>query len=123
MKEFGFEECPSFPGVSARILRSAQITLNYQDENLVEKEEVFSDFAARVVQHELNHLEGKTIVHYDISKGDFIFDQEKGLDDDLSEKDINYFEYLGKKINTYDEERKKKKASMRFKRGGKSSLI
>lgn len=98
-------------------MRSTQITLNYLDESLLEREELFSEFAARVVQHELQHLDGQTILHYKVSRGDYTFAQEKGLTDDLTEQDAKYFEYLGKKIEKIDDDRKKR--AVQVKRGGK----
>ena len=52
------EGCLSIPSVDADIKRPKTITVRYFDENLEEKEEVFDDFAARMVQHEMDHLDG-----------------------------------------------------------------
>lgn len=52
------EGCLSIPSVDADIKRPKQITVRYFDENLEEKEETFDDFASRMVQHELDHLDG-----------------------------------------------------------------
>ena len=52
------EGCLSIPGVDADIKRPKTITVRYFDENLEEKEETFDNFAARMVQHELDHLDG-----------------------------------------------------------------
>ena len=52
------EGCLSIPGVDADIKRPKRITVRYFDENLEEKEETFDNFAARMVQHELDHLDG-----------------------------------------------------------------
>ena len=52
------EGCLSIPGVDADIKRPKIITVRYFDENLEEKEETFDNFAARMVQHELDHLDG-----------------------------------------------------------------
>ena len=52
------EGCLSIPNVDADIRRPKTITVRYFDENLEEKEEVFDDFAARMIQHEMDHLDG-----------------------------------------------------------------
>ena len=52
------EGCLSIPNVDADIKRPKTITVHYFDENLEEKEETFDDFAARMIQHEMDHLDG-----------------------------------------------------------------
>ena len=56
------EGCLSLPGVHEKVDRSKQIRITYLDENLQEQDEVISDFAARVVQHEYEHLEGHVFI-------------------------------------------------------------
>ncbi|WP_417887220.1 peptide deformylase [Zunongwangia sp.] len=57
--EWAFSEgCLSIPDVREDIFRKPQITIEYLDENLEEHREVFSGLAARVVQHEYDHIEG-----------------------------------------------------------------
>jgi len=52
------EGCLSFPGIRVEIERATRIVLSYQDENLQQHTEEFHDFLARVIQHELDHLNG-----------------------------------------------------------------
>lgn len=52
------EGCLSLPGLSENVRRSVSVKIRYFDENWNEKEEVFTDFPARAVQHEYDHLEG-----------------------------------------------------------------
>jgi len=52
------EGCLSIPNVDADIVRPKVIKVRYLDKNLEEKEEEFDNFAARMLQHELDHLEG-----------------------------------------------------------------
>ena len=42
----------------ANVKRHAQITINYLDENFQEKTETYSGMAARIIQHEYDHIEG-----------------------------------------------------------------
>ena len=46
------------PGLSGEVVRPNSIKIKYCDENFVEYDEVFTGFAARVIQHEYDHLEG-----------------------------------------------------------------
>jgi peptide deformylase len=45
------------PGISENVVRPTTIRIRYQDENFVEHEEEYSGFAARILQHEYDHLE------------------------------------------------------------------
>ncbi|MGI4743277.1 MAG: peptide deformylase [Janthinobacterium lividum] len=57
--EWGFEEgCLSIPGVRELVQRCPDIVLRYEDENRQVHEEAFSGMAARIIQHEYDHLEG-----------------------------------------------------------------
>lgn len=53
------EGCLSLPDIHENVVRSAEIKIKYQDEQFVEHVETFNEFAARVIQHEYDHLEGK----------------------------------------------------------------
>jgi peptide deformylase len=58
-EEWGFEEgCLSIPGIREEVFRASRIVLQYQDEKFKEREESFDGFAARVIQHEHDHLDG-----------------------------------------------------------------
>ena len=52
------EGCLSIPGIYCDIVRPKSITVRYYDENLEEHTETFDNFASRMIQHELSHLEG-----------------------------------------------------------------
>lgn len=52
------EGCLSIPGVDAEIVRPKKIKVRYLDIDLKEVEEEFDDFASRMIQHELDHLDG-----------------------------------------------------------------
>jgi peptide deformylase len=58
-EQWGFEEgCLSIPGIRENVLRCPDIVLRYEDENRQVHEEAFSGMAARIIQHEYDHLEG-----------------------------------------------------------------
>lgn len=56
------EGCLSFPGIHEKVSRAKTIRVRYLDENLEEKDEYVEGFAARVVQHEYEHLEGHVFI-------------------------------------------------------------
>lgn len=58
------EGCLSLPGVWLKVERPTKIRLTYLDHKGKNQERELSDFAARVVQHEVDHLEGVLIVDY-----------------------------------------------------------
>lgn len=58
-EEWSFEEgCLSIPGIREEVERRPRIVLQYLDEHFREHEESFDGFAARVIQHEHDHLDG-----------------------------------------------------------------
>jgi peptide deformylase len=52
------EGCLSIPGIREDVSRNAVVVVNYLDENFTEHEETFTGLAARVIQHEYDHIEG-----------------------------------------------------------------
>ena len=52
------EGCLSIPNVDADIVRPAKIKVRYINADFQEVEEEFDDFAARMIQHEMDHLNG-----------------------------------------------------------------
>ncbi len=52
------EGCLSLPGLQEAVTRPETVRIRYMDENFVEHEEVYSDFFARCIQHEYDHIEG-----------------------------------------------------------------
>jgi len=60
----GEEGCLSIPDIWLYVPRAVEIAVRYQDESGKEQERRLSDFDARVVQHEVDHLLGVLIVDY-----------------------------------------------------------
>lgn len=57
--EWAFNEgCLSIPDVREDVFRQPDITIRYVDENFQEHTETFSGLAARIIQHEYDHIEG-----------------------------------------------------------------
>ncbi|MEO6149292.1 MAG: peptide deformylase, partial [Mucilaginibacter sp.] len=53
------EGCLSIPDVREDVSRKPMLKISYYDENWKHHEEVYSGMAARVIQHEYDHIEGK----------------------------------------------------------------
>ncbi len=58
------EGCLSLPGIREEVKRPTKIKIEYEDENFEVIEEELTGFAARVVQHEYDHVEGKLFVDH-----------------------------------------------------------
>jgi len=64
-EEWAFEEgCLSIPLIREDIFRWSDIAIKYQDENFEWHEEEYDGLAARVIQHEYDHIKGKLFVDY-----------------------------------------------------------
>lgn len=58
-EDWAFNEgCLSIPDVREDVNRKPQITITYQDENFQWHTETYDGLAARVIQHEYDHIEG-----------------------------------------------------------------
>jgi peptide deformylase len=57
-KKVGVEGCLSFPGVYGDIERSLRVRVKWKDIEWVEHEEEFEGHFARVLQHEIDHVNG-----------------------------------------------------------------
>ncbi len=52
------EGCLSIPEIHASVIRPKTIKVSYYDTDFVKIEETFDNFACRMVQHEMDHLDG-----------------------------------------------------------------
>lgn len=58
-EEWGFEEgCLSIPNIREEVFRQEEVHIEYYDENFKLKKEKLNGIAARIVQHEYDHIEG-----------------------------------------------------------------
>ena len=63
-KEVDQEGCLSLPGIWVQVPRHVDIVITFTDEKGKKQERQLLHFSARVVQHELDHLDGVLIVDY-----------------------------------------------------------
>lgn len=58
-EEWGFREgCLSIPTIREEVFRKEEVVISYYDENWKLKEEKYTGYAARIIQHEYDHLDG-----------------------------------------------------------------
>lgn len=63
--EFPYNEgCLSIPKIREDVVRPAEITLAWMDENFNSHQNTFYGVTARILQHEYDHLEGKLFIDY-----------------------------------------------------------
>ena len=53
------EGCLSIPNINEDVFRQETVTIEYYDENFKKHTETVNGLAARVIQHEYDHIEGK----------------------------------------------------------------
>ncbi len=64
-EEWAFEEgCLSIPGIRGDVYRPETVRIRYRDTDWNEFVEEYSGMAARIIQHEYDHLLGKLFVDY-----------------------------------------------------------
>jgi len=56
------EGCLSIPGVEAEVFRPSRVRVRYRDLDWAEREEDVEGLLARVIQHEIDHLDGVLFV-------------------------------------------------------------
>lgn len=56
------EGCLSFPDLREDIYRRSNIRIKYLDENFLPREEEYDGIAARIIQHEYDHIDGIVMV-------------------------------------------------------------
>jgi len=64
-EDWDFEEgCLSIPGIREEVNRLSKVKVRYYDEDWEEHIEEFDGIAARIIQHEFDHLEGILFTDY-----------------------------------------------------------
>ena len=58
------EGCLSVPDIHENVVRKGQIVIRYMDEHFVEHTDTFEGMPARVIQHEYDHILGKTFIDH-----------------------------------------------------------
>ncbi len=61
-RESGIEGCLSLPGISGEVVRAQKIRVRYQDRFGKAFDLEAKDFFARIIQHEIDHLDGILLI-------------------------------------------------------------
>ena len=61
-REKGIEGCLSLPGITGEVVRAKKIRLRYQDRFGKRLDMEANDFFARIIQHEMDHLDGILLI-------------------------------------------------------------
>lgn len=59
----GEEGCLSFPGIYVQVERAKEIDIEFTDATGARRTETRSDFVARIIQHEVDHLDNILLLH------------------------------------------------------------
>ena len=73
----GWEGCLSVPGIRGQLLRYREIEVEYSDCQGRVLRQIWTDFVARIFQHEIDHLDGKVFLDRVESPDDLITEQEQ----------------------------------------------
>lgn len=95
-KEPYLEGCLSIPGIYGPVPRYQWLELQFQvleGDTLVTQNERFDDYNARVIQHELDHLNGVLFIDYTL-KNELPLYQENEKTKKLEEVDPTPFQYV-----------------------------
>ncbi|MEM8503808.1 MAG: peptide deformylase [Cyanobacteria bacterium P01_D01_bin.1] len=57
-----WEGCLSVPGMRGLVKRSREIEISYTDRYGQQHQQIFTDFVARIIQHEHDHINGKVFL-------------------------------------------------------------
>lgn len=67
--EHQWEYCLSFPQVRCMVRRPIGVEVSFINEKFEEVTQKLFDFRARVFMHELDHLNGRSMMHWKLSEG------------------------------------------------------
>ncbi|MDQ5951386.1 MAG: peptide deformylase [Patescibacteria group bacterium] len=95
-KEPYLEGCLSIPSIYGPVFRHDWLDLRYQTiegDTLISHQEHFTDYNARVIQHELDHLNGVLFIDYTLEFGLELY-KENSKTKKLEEVDPSLFAYV-----------------------------
>ena len=58
------EGCLSIPNITDKVTRPDSIVIKYLDQNFNQREEEYTGWASRVIQHEYDHLQGVLFIDH-----------------------------------------------------------
>jgi peptide deformylase len=72
----GWEGCLSVPGIRGLVPRAIELEVEYTTRHGQVEQQTFTDFVARIIQHELDHLDGNIFLDRVESTHDLMSEQE-----------------------------------------------
>ena len=98
-EEWAFQEgCLSIPKIRENVTRKAEVLITYFDENWNFREEKYEGYAARIIQHEYDHIEGILFTdHLNPLKKKLLQKRLKQIADGLVSTDYKMKFYKGKR--------------------------
>lgn len=98
-ESWSFQEgCLSIPKIRENVHRKEEVVISYLDENWALKEETYTGYAARIIQHEYDHLEGVLFTdRLNPLKKKLVMKRLKLISDGLVEADYELKFYTPKK--------------------------
>lgn len=108
-EEIDVEGCLSLPGVSANVPRATTITVRALNADKVPFEMTFVGLSARVVQHEMDHLNGRLILEY-------LTPAEKGLQKAALNRLQKYHDVINFQVNPSEAPKKKSRKTAKGKK-------
>lgn len=76
-KKQTLEGCLSIPRIWGPVHRSNQLTIRFTDENGIQHTDTFTGFPARIIQHEMDHLNGILFTQRVLEQNGKLYKQEK----------------------------------------------
>ncbi|MFM7565903.1 MAG: peptide deformylase [Flavobacteriales bacterium] len=98
-ESWSFQEgCLSIPKIRENVHRKEEVVISYLDENWALKEDTYTGYAARIIQHEYDHLEGVLFTdRLNPLKKKLVMKRLKLISDGLVEADYKLKFYTPKK--------------------------
>jgi len=98
-EEWAFQEgCLSIPKIRENVTRKSEVLITYFDENWNFREEKYEGYAARIIQHEYDHIEGILFTdHLNPLKKKLLQKRLKQIADGLVTTDYKMKFYKGKR--------------------------
>lgn len=95
LQDFTWENCASFPSIKSRVKRPVAIKVDYYNEKFELENQEFMGLAAKVFQHEVDHLNGKNIMSFEVCKGDYVErENDKNLEELMKSNEKKFIEML-----------------------------
>lgn len=83
------EGCLSIPDIWGNVTRKKEVTLSWRDENGNQFKQAFAGFAAIIIQHEVDHLNGILFTKHVMEQKEKLFKSHKNKDGEDEFEEIN----------------------------------